>query len=601
MVTCKVTKTQTVTMLSSSKGKHRHRLDSFHVLLLMPMLAHTCHFARVPLLILFAVLLVLIMPLVDASSGSEQASNTSGTSNHQAAANPSGSTSSNSSVRSDSSDCDGSQVDEAESQNNDSDGAEAAPSLMQQLEDLENQKARWQRQARTFKARAASLVSKARNRLARTVGAQLQAPSHPAESYRADVQDDSVLHQPGQYSPYPRNRRLRLLVSYLRAWGSALMEFFTWANSSGRTVHHTILSTIIDDTNMRLTSSAVEDSVPQWKSSRVVSVMNTVQAFTLSYSGAEAEAPCHKTFSVHTPLVTLPKTDKDSICAQLVDRMITFAGHVSRRFTSLGISSSFANQIPIQGLTICFDSLVTNLSVLKRVRAILHKQHTDRMDANQSGQQIHPMLAVTCLIHQLALSRKCLITGFDHYYSSIVRLGHLFEVSSFRTQFKRALLAVIYDSYHYIPCASLPEGADEWKRQRRSIVGILADDSTRQNSKRVQLHLQLSVYDNCNPDSDMLQHFCIGTCCRGKDHKSKAQFGLTRIAQGYCNLFGIGYPVPLTYRWVHAARALQFVKEPWSCQHHVFCNLHPKEQALSCRICRMKMSLGLGENQTFSL
>ena len=35
----------------------------------------------------------------------------------------------------------------------------------------------------------------------------------------------------------------------------------------------------------------------------------------------------------------------------------------------------------------------------------------------------------------------------------------------------------------------------------------------------------------------------------------------------YSQLFSTGYPVPLTYQWIHAHRALQFCKDTWNiCQ-----------------------------------
>lgn len=124
-----------------------------------------------------------------------------------------------------------------------------------------------QNSARTFKARSAALVANARRRLARS--ALLKVPEHRAEAFRNDVKHDAALHRPGQNSSYPRSRRLRLLVSFLKAWSAALVQFFNQfsgeanSDSSKMTVHHSLTTSIIDDTNMRL--STVAPDVSAWK------------------------------------------------------------------------------------------------------------------------------------------------------------------------------------------------------------------------------------------------------------------------------------------------------------------------------------------------
>lgn len=411
---------------------------------------------------------------------------------------------------------------------------------------------------KTFKARAAALVGKARRRLARN--AVVKPPEHRAEAFRDDVKHDSSLHRPGSNSTYDRNRRLRLLISFLKMWASRLMSFVNHANAdSKRRIHHTISSTIVDDTNMRL--STVAPDVSAWKSSRVTPVMNAVQTFTLCYTDENPAEPAigadrcqHKTYTVHTPMAALARSDQNTLFCELTSRLVLFLGAVSERFERIGVAASFAKDIPIQVSTLCFDSLITNIAMLKQIRSRVHQKHS--MDGHR---QIFPFFTVKCVIHQLALSRRCLLFGFDKFWSMLVRLAHLMEVSSFRTQFRRAVLAVACQSFSYIPVAELPRACQDWKHRRNELTGVLSGSS----KKRLEIHQELSRWDNGNPDSDSIPHYCLGHCCQGGSHDSKSRFAMVQIAKRFSLLFSFGYPVPLAYRWVHAARALQFVRELW--------------------------------------
>ena len=370
-------------------------------------------------------------------------------------------------------------------------------------------------------------------------------------AFRGDVKADNPMARPGQPLRETRHRRLRLLISYLQGWVAAVFAFFTSASSP--LIDHTIACIILDDTNMRL--SQADALVYQWMTSRVVSVMNVVQVLVAFFHGPRVRA--HKTFTVHTPMVCVPKADCDGLFFEMVSRLMLFLGVISYRFRALGLAANLCEQVAVQGTTFCMDALATNQAVLKRLRMSIYKKH------EQSGhQQIFPALVVLCQIHALALARKCLVNALPGFWSCVVRLGHLFEVSNFKMQFKRALVAVVYESYRYIPVPELPGTLEDW-RQRRLEWCNTADGAPRLSQKRADLHITLMSFDNGDYEQDDIRHFCIGSCCSGRDHGSKARHALLEIVKLYLVLFGNGYPVPLTYRWVHASRSLQYLKEPW--------------------------------------
>ena len=367
-----------------------------------------------------------------------------------------------------------------------------------QKETLKSLQKKLKGQAQTAKARAASLLARATRRLAKH--AQLvPQQKHEAEEFRQDVQADNDMAKPGHPDRAAiRRRRLRLLVSYLKSWAGAVVEFLSGT-----------------------TSSPV---------SPVRSVMNVVQMLIL-FHGSDDASTRAKVFTVHTPMVCVPKADCDGLFFEMVSRLCFYLGQVSYRFRMLGMAADLLRGIAIQATAICVDALATNQAVLKRLRLATNKAH------QQNGfEQIYPVLAILCQIHALALARKCLLTALPGFWSSVVRLGHLFEVSSFRTQFRRALITVIYQSYRYVVVAEMPSGCEDWKQRRADWCRLSLP-----RKKRHELHKRLMTFDNGDFESRDVVHYCDGSCCEGTSHAGKSRYALIQIMKNYISLSsGVG-------------------------------------------------------------
>lgn len=321
-----------------------------------------------------------------------------------------------------------SSFDSGSSETSDVDGSESGSSSSSQSENVELSAFR-KRQKQTAKARAESLKSRTRKKLAKH--AILNPPAHPAERFRHDLQANSDINKVGQHTHTDRLRRLRLLVSYVKAWCAALVGFFQkWAGL----IDHTLVIAIVDDTNVKL--SEIPAGASKWRMSRVATVMNVVQALVVSYRPDDANAASRnrKTFRVITPMVTLPKADTDTISAQLVMQLICFLGVFSSRYSDFMPSNLFPG-LPIQGTLLAFDSLKANIAMLKQFRQAVHVHHQTECQATQ----IFPLLALVCFLHQLSLARGPILFGFDRFWSAVVRLSHLFESSSFRVEFRLSL------------------------------------------------------------------------------------------------------------------------------------------------------------------
>lgn len=452
------------------------------------------------------------------------------------------------------------------------------------------------RRQRTEKARAQSLVNRAVRK------AQISNPAramsvHPADSYREDLLSTSQLTKPG-VSHASRKRRLRLLWSWFSAWTGSIFSFL-WNSESATKIRHALNICIVDDTNMRLTP--VETEIHRSKRSRVVSCMNNVQTLLFNVStdnGSEAveQSSCmelaessYRSFLVHTPLLPLERTNAQGLATELISWVFLWLGSIGERFhqfnRSVTIQSSSLPSIPIQSLIICWDSLKTNIAVLKGLRCALFLKRKS-MDDDMSGKpdKLFPLLPVRCAIHQVALCRKHLLFHFSGHWSAIVRLAHLFEATSFRTQFRKCLLKVISANFECIQVAILPAEHTIWQ-ERRKMAGISKEDP-RYQKRRLEAHRKLAVLDNSDPDSVKIIHWCIGPSCACG---GSAKTALIRICQLYCELFCSGFAVPLTYRWLHAQPALAFCKDTWQfqvllvmCRQVSVCSQHVELQNSCC-------------------
>lgn len=419
------------------------------------------------------------------------------------------------------------------------------------------------RQKQTLNARKARIRNATARRLSKH--AVINPPPHRAEMYQSDLHGSSDINKPGVKQLLWRFRRIRLLVSYLKAWCQAVASFFCQHE-----VSHVVLTAVVDDTNIRV-AEVPSSTVPTWRLSRVTAVMNCCQQLLVSFrekpgqgdnTGQDVNDNDNDTgwslkfFTVQTPMIALPKSDRDTLSVHLMGRLLFFLGKVSRAYQSMGLPADLSLQARLQGVILVFDSLKTNIAMMKQFREVVHQHHNE--DVAVKGNNFHPMLPVCCLLHQLALARQPMLLGLSGYWSTVVRLSHLFESNSFRNNFRVSLLRVLCKNFIYIPVAEMPNESCEWRAERVRMYRY-----THESSKRIQLHNSLSKFDNGNPTVPSLVHYCQGHCCRGDCQTDKENYALAQICKLYMLLFSYGFPVPLTYRWVHAQRALQYMKEIW--------------------------------------
>lgn len=362
--------------------------------------------------------------------------------------------------------------------------------------------------------------------------------------------------QPGLNS-YELKRRQRLLWSWFCAFTQSVCSFLSQNSPS-----HILNVTVVDDTNITLAPARRESGRNQ--RSRAISCMNLLQTLIFRVNGSNGHSDgAYRTFLVHTPVMPLERADTKGLSREFISWLFVWLGSIGSRFLKFcgphGHSEGAAgttSRIPIQNLIICFDSLKTNLSVLKGLRQTVFKKKQGMESTGSDLKQIFPFLAVRCSLHQLALTRKLLIFFYRSHWSSVVRLAHLFETHNFREQFRKSLLRVLTNNFVFIPVANLPADFKSWQ-SKRAKIGIVNGDPC-YSKTRLQTHRSLMGIDNSDPSADKIVHWCVGAGCPCGGSRKRAFITLCKL---YCDLFCSGFQVPLTYRWLHASPALAFCKD----------------------------------------
>ena len=91
------------------------------------------------------------------------------------------------------------------------------------------------------------------------------------------------------------------------------------------------------------------------------------------------------------------------------------------------------------------DALKANDAAWRLERQLLKQRRLDEVDDACSRTLA---LRVKCMVHQINLIRKPCVLAVPHYWSTLVRLGHMFEQASFRKAIAASLLRVLQESFH---------------------------------------------------------------------------------------------------------------------------------------------------------
>ena len=436
-----------------------------------------------------------------------------------------------------------------ESHRNQNEAAAAAASL----EELK----RLKRRQRTAPARLQSLLSRQKKRLLRIATANLPPPLDEPEQFQATYFRSSRLWTLDDVTSGEKEtwgERKQAVWLYLVSMVSAVRALF----ESGRSqtadgpqtgFSHVISVNINDDTDIKFASGSAG-------SSEVRSVMNNIQYHICARrrsDGSRTVPGQHKWFHLHQPLVVLNRALAGHIFREFMSWSLHFCKSTGQRLKALGVPDDIFAGVRTQVFVFAGDANKVNTAIFSCITKAVHYHEEE-----EGGDPRTIAFLLRCTIHQVCLTRKVLALGVDGYWSSLVRLGHLFESHTFRQRFYTAMAQLIRENFDFFEVASLPPGTVAWKQDSIRKLRLFSDSGSQSSpspmSKRLKRLMKVLEKDNGDTSQRRFAHFCLGrNCCSGGREE-----GLGAMIHSYTNLFDY-MQVPLLYRWKHAADANSFI------------------------------------------
>ena len=147
---------------------------------------------------------------------------------------------------------------------------------------------------------------------------------------------------------------------------------------------------------------------------------------------------------------------------------------MGHRFLSLGLNPDVGKHITAVVQIVVDDSFKANAVVFRSLR---------RRILNQATVQ-HLALNLKCAMHLGNLVRKNLALSVPGYWSTVVRLGHLFDLCRFRRLFIQTMRSVVAASFAWVPVASLPADSSTCNLNSRNALHLWTDEPGDKVSKR---------------------------------------------------------------------------------------------------------------------
>ena len=200
-------------------------------------------------------------------------------------------------------------------------------------------------------------------------------------------------------------------------------------------LQHVLECVVLDDTSTRLRN-------PRDSTSTIYTVMNTVQAVHIQYSNGQCNS-----FAVPTPFMALQSQKTEDLHTAYTSQLLLSSMGLGQAFKAVETALQHPADRSVEQLlqaasstwkcqVMVGDALPTNDAVFKYERDLLAAAGT----AQQSRRLC---LRMKCQLHQLCLVRKPAVLSVEKFWSTLVRLAHLFEQNSFKRQFALALAQVL--------------------------------------------------------------------------------------------------------------------------------------------------------------
>ena len=342
---------------------------------------------------------------------------------------------------------------------------------------------------------------------------------------------------------FARDRK-RCVFSLMRGLAVLLDQLFKISSDDDGLQHYHVLNShIVDDTSTRLRGPSHNDPTT------IYTILNSVQ--TVSVRLAKMDSldiemdKCCLNFRVPTPLVVVDNPDAQGIHQSFSSCALLTASGLGEMFERFGLAKDLVKPVPWKTFLFVGDALKANGAAFRTECQQLRKK-------DSTGK--HLALRLKCTVHQICLIRKPIVLMVPKLWTTIVRLGHLFETLSFRKSFATTMASIVRKSFTYLPVAEIPHQTEPLLAKRE----MLKNYYQTQSKLRKQALADSLDFLNGDLESDCIFHFCIhkngNECCKGY------QDSLNKCLKLVVPFLSRGFPTPLLYRFKHYDGAVGYLK-----------------------------------------
>ena len=248
------------------------------------------------------------------------------------------------------------------------------------------------------------------------------------------LKDEDLLGSSGDYKRLAVERS-RAVMSLLVQVVMVFARMLAPQENSG--FDHVLECVVLDDSSCHLRNQ--NDGTPS-----IYTVMNTVQTVHVSYANKKSIS-----FAVPTPMVCLQTQKTGDLHMAYTSHLLLSSQGVGKSLKSIESSSQYqalqverdnslerllAGSDAWKCQVLVGDALPTNDAVFKRERQMLSK--------DKASLRRRLCLRIKCQLHQLCLVRKPAVLSVERFWTTLVRLGHLFEQHSFKRQLALATIQI---------------------------------------------------------------------------------------------------------------------------------------------------------------
>lgn len=229
-----------------------------------------------------------------------------------------------------------------------------------------------------------------------------------------------------------QKERGRCVYSLVRALVQAIQSMF-----QPNQAQHVISCVVADDTNVRMAGPTGQN--------QIFTICDVVQSLHLRTPVTGSQDGAWTSINIPTPALVLSSAKTADIHGAMTAFAIVSGQGIGKMMRSIGLESIPSPASAFHTEIFVGDALKANDAAWRLERQLLKTRRLDEVDDACSRTLA---MRVKCVVHQINLIRKPCVLSVPHYWSTLVRLGHLFEQASFRKSLAASLLRVLQDSFH---------------------------------------------------------------------------------------------------------------------------------------------------------